>query len=143
MNFALRPGPMMAATPGAHPQIPLTHQQMEAQRQQRDMATEQAKRRAKRPTDKTMPDGVEDVIIGDGVQRYKELRDFERRLDATMTRKRLDIMDSVNRYPKVSYKRGQKFGGTKIGPNQLSSASRRSEYGSRTQSKTSLGRTMV
>lgn len=49
-----------------------------------------------------MPDGVEGVIVGDGLQRYRDLRDFERRLDATMTRKRLDIVDSVQRHgPKV------------------------------------------
>lgn len=61
---------------------------------------EAAKRRANKPTDKTMPDGVEDSVIGDGVQRYKDLRDFEKRLDAAMTRKRLDIVDSVDRHPK-------------------------------------------
>jgi SWI/SNF-related matrix-associated actin-dependent regulator of chromatin subfamily D len=62
---------------------------------------EAAKKRAREPTDKNIPDGVEDVIIGDGVQRYKELRDIERRLDATMTRKRLDIREAVDRNVKV------------------------------------------
>ena len=64
---------------------------------------EAAKKRASEPTDKNLPDGVEDVIIGDGVQRYKELRDVERRLDATMTRKRLDIRENVDRNVKVRY----------------------------------------
>lgn len=59
-----------------------------------------AKRRSRKPTDKNMPDGAEDWVIGDGVARYKDLRDFERRLDATMTRKRLDIVDSVSRNAK-------------------------------------------
>ena len=52
-------------------------------------------RRAKKPTDKNMPEGVEDLIIGDGVDHYKRLRDIERRLDAVMMRKRLDMQDST------------------------------------------------
>lgn len=73
-----------------------------AAQQAQNHAIEVAKRRSRKPTDKTMPDGVESVVIGDGVQRYRDLRAFERRLDATMTRKRLDIMDSVQRNgPKV------------------------------------------
>jgi SWI/SNF-related matrix-associated actin-dependent regulator of chromatin subfamily D len=64
---------------------------------------EAAKKRAREPTDKNIPDGVEDVIIGDGVQRYKELRDIERRLDATMMRKRLDIREAVDRNVKVGF----------------------------------------
>lgn len=59
--------------------------------------SELAKRRARKPTDKNIPDGVEDIIIGDGVLQYKDLREVERRLDAAMMRKRLDIQDSVNR----------------------------------------------
>jgi hypothetical protein len=69
--------------------------------QQAAQAADLAKRRSRKPTDKSMPDGVDECIIGDGAQRYRELRDFERRLDATMTRKRLDIMDSMNRTTKV------------------------------------------
>ncbi|RAL67233.1 hypothetical protein DID88_008006 [Monilinia fructigena] len=79
-----------------------TREQMTQQQYQQQQALilkqkEAAKKRASEPTDKNIPDGVEDVIIGDGVQRYKELRDVERRLDATMTRKRLDIRESVDR----------------------------------------------
>ena len=40
---------------------------------------------------------MEDIVIGDGVQQYKSLREVEKRLDAAMVRKRLDIQDSVNR----------------------------------------------
>ena len=36
------------------------------------------------------------------MQRHKELRDVERRLDATMMRKRLDIQDAINCNVKVS-----------------------------------------
>lgn len=42
-----------------------------------------------------MPDGIDEIVIGDGVQQYKKLRDTERRLDYAMSRKRLDIIDSV------------------------------------------------
>ncbi|KAF4881916.1 Serine/threonine-protein kinase ksg1 [Colletotrichum fructicola] len=65
------------------------------------LTSELAKRRSRKPTDKTLPDGVEDCITDSEVaQRYKELRDFERRLDATMTRKRLDIVEAVGRNAK-------------------------------------------
>jgi SWI/SNF-related matrix-associated actin-dependent regulator of chromatin subfamily D len=55
---------------------------------------EDAKNRSRKPTNKNVPDGLEEVVIGDGVQQYKSLRDVERRLDAVMMRKRLDIQDS-------------------------------------------------
>lgn len=64
---------------------------MQAQQEAQRNAVDLAKRRSRKPTDKNMPDGVEDVIIGDGVHRYRELREVERRLDATMMRKRLDV----------------------------------------------------
>jgi len=44
-----------------------------------------------------MPDGVEELVIGDGVQQYKDLREVERKLDYAMMRKRLDIQDPFNR----------------------------------------------
>ena len=55
-----------------------------------------AKRRSEKPTDKTMPEGVEDLIVGDGVQQYKRMRELERKLDAVMMRKRLDQQDSLH-----------------------------------------------
>lgn len=58
--------------------------------------------RSQKPTDKNLPEGIEEYIIGDGVQLYRDLRDVERRLDATMMRKRLDITDAVNRNVKAS-----------------------------------------
>lgn len=92
---------------GSHPQNSLTPAQTEAQRQAHLQASERAKLRSQKPTDKNLPEGVEDCIIGDGVQRYRELRELERRLDATMMRKRLDIQESVNRNVKVGQiKRG-------------------------------------
>jgi SWI/SNF-related matrix-associated actin-dependent regulator of chromatin subfamily D len=55
---------------------------------------EKMRRIAKNPTDKNIPEGVEEICIGDGAARYKELREIERNLDATMTRKKLDVLDS-------------------------------------------------
>ncbi len=89
----LSPGPIVA---GPHSQQPPNNAQLLAQ-------SELAKRRARKPTDKNIPDGVEDIVIGDGVQQYKDLREVERRLDAAMMRKRLDIKDSANHESK-SYK---------------------------------------
>jgi len=86
---------------GPHHAVPLTQAQIAQQQQAQAHASELAKRRSRKPTDKSMPEGVEDCSIGDGAQQYRELRDLERRLDATMTRKRLDIVDSVNRNTKV------------------------------------------
>lgn len=77
------------------------HQQQLYQQQmaQRNAALEHqlAQRRARKPTDRNMPDGLEEIIIGDGVQQYKDLRDLEKRLDYTIMRKRLDIQDTMNR----------------------------------------------
>ncbi|TDZ28057.1 SWI/SNF and RSC complexes subunit ssr3 [Colletotrichum spinosum] len=65
------------------------------------LASELVKRRSRKPTDKALPDGVDDCITDPAVaQRYRELRDFERRLDATMTRKRLDSVEAVDRHSK-------------------------------------------
>jgi SWI/SNF-related matrix-associated actin-dependent regulator of chromatin subfamily D len=86
---------------GAHPQTSMTPAQMAAQRTAFDQASDLAKRRSRKPTDKNIPEGVEECIIGDGVQGYRELRDVERKLDAAMMRKRLDIQDSRNRNVKV------------------------------------------
>ena len=86
---------------GSHPQNSLTPAQMQAQQAAQLQANDRARTRSRKPTDKNIPEGVEECIIGDGVQRYRELRDLERRLDSTMMRKRLDIQDSVNRNVKV------------------------------------------
>lgn len=85
----------------------MTPAQMQAQQQALMQATDRAKLRSRKPTDKNMPEGVEECIIGDGVQQYRELRDLERRLDSTMMRKRLDIGDAVNRSAKVGTARLQ------------------------------------
>ncbi len=86
---------------GAHPQASMTPIQLQAQQESQRQASELAKRRSSKPTDKNIPDGVEEYIIGDGVQRYRELRDVERKLDAAMMRKRLDKQDLSSRNVKV------------------------------------------
>lgn len=54
-------------------------------------------RRSRKPNDKNIPDGIEDVVIGEAVQQYNSLRDLEKRLDAAIVRKRLDIQDSISK----------------------------------------------
>jgi SWI/SNF-related matrix-associated actin-dependent regulator of chromatin subfamily D len=80
----------------------MTTAQAQAQHLAHENARERAKMRSQKPTDKNLPEGIEEYIIGDGVQLYRDLRDVERRLDATMMRKRLDITDAVNRNVKAS-----------------------------------------
>ena len=66
-------------------------------------AAESERRRVKNPTMKNIPPGVEDLIVGDGVEQYARLREVERRMDAIMMRKRLDMQDPlVNRINKFS-----------------------------------------
>lgn len=82
---------------GIAPVVPNPQAQREAQirelerREAREK--EMAHRRTNRPTDKNLPDGIDEFVIGDGVQQYKRMRDVERRLDAIMMRKRLDLQD--------------------------------------------------
>jgi SWI/SNF-related matrix-associated actin-dependent regulator of chromatin subfamily D len=66
---------------------------------QRNMppVNEASLRRSRKPTDKNMPDGLEEFVIGDGVPEYKRLREIEKRLDSSMVKKRLDIQDSLSR----------------------------------------------
>ena len=92
----------MNTVPNQHANIAAQqHQQQLYQQQmaQRNAALEHqlAQRRAKKPTDLNMPEGLEDIVIGDGVQQYKALREAEKRLDYAMMRKRLDIQDILNR----------------------------------------------
>ena len=91
---------MMSA--GPHPSVPLTQAQIAQQQQAQAQANELAKRRSRKPTDKAIPEGVEDTTIDpDVVLLYNNLRTYERRLDATLARKRLDMIDNVSRYTKV------------------------------------------
>lgn len=100
---------------GPHHQVPLTQAQIAQQQQAAAIQVEMAKRRSRKPTDKNLPDNIDDCTVGDMATRYRELRDFERRLDATITRKRLDIVDSVNRSVKVRDTR-RLWTRTRVGP---------------------------
>lgn len=87
---------------GPHPAVPLTQAQMAQQQQAQVQAAELAKRRSRRPTDKNIPDGVEDSVVNpESAQRYKDLKDVERLIDATITRKRLDVLDNTQHPTKV------------------------------------------
>ncbi|KAJ5818415.1 hypothetical protein N7474_004006 [Penicillium riverlandense] len=94
-----RRGPPVPGMPVPMPQHAVNPQFMPAQRAMAH-PNEGALRRSRKPTDRNIPDGIEDVVIGEGVQQYKSLRDVEKRLDAAIVRKRLDIQDSVSRTSK-------------------------------------------
>ncbi|EXJ87692.1 hypothetical protein A1O1_04617 [Capronia coronata CBS 617.96] len=64
------------------------------------MEHQAAQRRARKPTDRNLPDSIEDLVIGEGVKQYNKLREMEKRLDATMMRKRLEVQDSMSRHQK-------------------------------------------
>lgn len=95
-------GPMVPP-PAAHPsstqqQPPtVTAAQLQAQRLDDIRRQDAARRVSKKPTDRDIPEQLADVVVGDGVERYTRLRDVERRLDAVMMRKRLDISDNLQR----------------------------------------------
>ncbi|KAL9602682.1 MAG: hypothetical protein Q9219_001672 [cf. Caloplaca sp. 3 TL-2023] len=79
-----------------NPQAQVEHNRREKQLQDRrdTHEKEQGQRRTSQPTDKNIPDGIDHFIVGDGVQQYKRIRDLERKLDAIMMRKRLDLQDT-------------------------------------------------
>ena len=88
----------MAAPPQAHhPQPALTQQQLQQQHLESIRRQELARRQARKPTDRDLPDDIAEAVVGDGGERYKRLREVERRLDAVMMRKRLDISDNIQR----------------------------------------------
>ena len=90
-----KPGPIVQhQQPPAQQQY--SHANIQAQQRAEQERREKQRRIAMAPTDKNIPDGVEDICIGDGVARYRELREIERTLDATMMRKRLETTDSVH-----------------------------------------------
>ena len=80
---------------GPHPQVhPHTINQQHIQQQREiQMQHQMAQRRSKKPTDRNMPEGIEDIdpLIAEGVAQYKALQEAERKLDMIMMRKRLDM----------------------------------------------------
>ncbi|KAF1969511.1 hypothetical protein BU23DRAFT_557538 [Bimuria novae-zelandiae CBS 107.79] len=93
-----RRGPAPIAHPNQYAQPPPPHHtsshMMQAQKDEQKRRDD-LRRKAKHPTNKNIPEGIEELCIGDGVARYKELREVERTLDATMMRKKLEASDSV------------------------------------------------
>ncbi|KAI4089379.1 MAG: hypothetical protein L6R37_008051 [Teloschistes peruensis] len=92
--------------PGPVPVVPNLQAQQQREKQIMEAREkEKAQRRAFKPADKNMPDGIDDFIIGDGIRQYKRMREFERKLDAMLMRKRFDMVDTrqnvVTRYKKM------------------------------------------
>ncbi|KAI4167012.1 MAG: hypothetical protein LQ346_009086, partial [Caloplaca aetnensis] len=96
-------GPITATTSQAQREAQ-REQERQTKLNQEAREKEMAQRRTSKPTDKTMPDGIDEFVIGDGVEQYKRLRDVERRLDAMMMRKRLDLQDT-RQNPSMRYKK--------------------------------------
>ncbi|KAI9737542.1 MAG: SWI/SNF complex component snf12 [Cirrosporium novae-zelandiae] len=97
---ARRSGPVAMVPPPSqsHSSATAAHLLQQQQRNSSIMAQhDEARRRARRPVDKTIPDGVEGVVIGDGVKQYRQLRDMERELDMAMIRKRMDLDEDRRR----------------------------------------------
>lgn len=92
-----RAGPMIAPPPHQNQPPQLTAADIQRQQLERTRQAELARRQSKKPTDREIPDELGEVIVGDGVEKYKQLRDVERKLDATMMRKRLDVTDNLQR----------------------------------------------
>ena len=59
-------------------------------------------RTRKKPTDKTLPKLVEEQQPEE-YKLYNQLRDAEARVDATILRKRFDLIDALNRPLKVAF----------------------------------------
>jgi len=92
-------GQIMSGNPPVPTQAQILQQQ-QAEHQAQIRRQEEAKNRSRKPVNKHLPEGLDQIVIGDGVQRYRNMRDVERKLDAVMMRKRLDIQDSLQRSSK-------------------------------------------
>lgn len=93
-------GPMVAPGPphaSMHQQPSLTQAQMHQAHLDELRRRELAKRQSRKPTDRDIPHDVAEAVVGDGVARYGKLRDAEKKLDALMMRKRLDVKDNAQR----------------------------------------------
>lgn len=121
----------------------LSQAQMAQQQQAQIQSNELAKRRSRKPTDRAIPDGVDQNIVNpDAVQRYKELRNIERLLDSTITRKRLDVLESAQRSSKVCVQTLVFFSSWKQRLT-FSSNTKLYAFGYRIRSKTKLGKAVV
>ena len=84
----------------SHPQQHAIHLQHAAAAAQEAQKRDLAKRQTRKPVDKNLPDGIDDLVIGDGAKAYRDLREVERRLDTVMMRKRLEVMEQSTRNEK-------------------------------------------
>jgi SWI/SNF-related matrix-associated actin-dependent regulator of chromatin subfamily D len=99
LNTTLRntgPGPILQPSqqyphPNAQPDPARERQKLDLQ-----------KNKSKKPTDRDLPEGIETIVIGDVAERYRKLREIEKRLDSTMMRKRLDLQDQTTQNSKRS-----------------------------------------
>lgn len=93
-------------THAPHSQATAAASEWAEQRQRAQDEHDQRRRRSQKPVDRNIPPGVLDLVknnddvdrygqLKDGVTQYTKLREVERRLDAVMTRKRLDALDNV------------------------------------------------
>lgn len=73
-------------------------QQQEMQLRQQHAQREAQKRIARKPTERNLPDGIDELVIGDAPAQYRQLREIEQRYDAVMTRKRLEMQENITRY---------------------------------------------
>jgi SWI/SNF-related matrix-associated actin-dependent regulator of chromatin subfamily D len=87
---------MYAAGHQAH--APAVSQAAQAQQQAQEEARrrEAARRQARKPTDLDIDDDLAEATITDAAILYRKLRDQEKRLDAIMTKKRLDILEGTS-----------------------------------------------
>ena len=71
--------------------------------QQAAMQAESEKRKTYIPSDLMMPEGVDELIVGDGVAEYDRIRKTQAKLDSLLLRKRLALQDPLqNRIDKYS-----------------------------------------
>lgn len=105
-HFLRKPGPIVQPQAQVAPHY--NHGHVQAQQRAEQERREKMRRVAMNPTDKNIPEGVEDICIGDGVARYRELREVERTLDSTMMRKKLEVSDSMH------HSRARRFGTMRI-----------------------------
>lgn len=88
-------GPMVAPPHAQQPSM--TAAQLQAAHLDEMRRRELAKRQSRKPTDRDIPHDVAEAVVGDGVDRYSRLREAEKKLDALMMRKRLDVKDNAQR----------------------------------------------
>ena len=74
----------------------MNHQQLAMQQQAIAHEREMAKRRSRKPTDLNISEEIQELVPNGDT--YAKFRDFERRMDATVMRKRLDVQESARNY---------------------------------------------